>query len=184
MKFACRPAIAFLLLVLASAAAPASLFGRHPKSAAELEAKIAREKNPVKRAKLEVQLGGVQLQQAIHDYDQHQPKQGAALLSGFTRSMENSWNTLESTGRDAAKKPQGFMELEIALRENRRELRDLRERIPYYSRAPVDRAIQRLGSLHAKVLLALFPGAAQPSGTQAINSKAQAARRSRSVAHP
>ncbi|MGH9470061.1 MAG: hypothetical protein ACRD1N_06950, partial [Terriglobia bacterium] len=126
----------------------------------------------------------VELQEAVQDYDQHQPDRGVKALAAFSHSMQDSWNVLESSGRNAATKPQGFMELEIALREDDRTLNDLRERISYYSRGPVDDALHRLSQLHSQVLLALFPGAAQPGLTKASNSKIQSAHGPRKVAQP
>lgn len=169
-----RSAITIVFLTGASLLVSPALWARHQEDPSELEAKIEREKNPVKKAKLEVHLGAVELQQAVGAYDHHQTGQGAKLLLQFSGTMESSWNVLEDSGRNATAKPQGFMELEIALREDARKLRDLRERIEYFSRGPVDDTLNKLGQLHAKVLLALFPGAKPPGVNNPEKAKMQA----------
>ncbi len=169
-----RSAMGIVFLIGASAFLPPALWARHKEDPVELEAKIGREKNPVKKAKLEVRLGALELQQAIGAYDDHQTHQGAKLLQQFSGTMEGSWGVLEGSGRNAVAKPQGFMELEIALREDARKLTDLRQRVEYFSRGPVDGTLKKLSQLHAKVLLALFPGAKPPAATNPEKTNMQA----------
>lgn len=131
-------------------------------TAADLQAKIDRESNPVKKAKLMVRLGHLDLRQAAADYDNHQMPQGEKLLVQSTTIMENAWTLLKSTGRNPARKPDGFMQLEIGLREETRSLSELRRRVFYLYRGPVDAALKTLNQMHAQVLVGLFPGAAAP----------------------
>ncbi len=144
--------------------AACSLLARGKDTEAKLVASIARERKPIKRAKLEVRLGTVQLRQAIRAYDRSQIPEGQKLLLSFLGDMENSWKILQSTGRNAAKKPDGFQQLEIALHEDARRLDDLRRRVFYLDRGPVEQALSTVERLHGKVLLALFPGAVRNAG--------------------
>lgn len=144
---------------------------RHHDSVSDLQAKIGRESNPIKRAKLQVRLGRLEMTQAAEAYDHQRFQSGEALLSQSTASMESAWSLLESTGRNPARKPDGFMQLEIGLREEARSLTELRRRVFYLNREPLDAALKALNALHARVLLGLFPGAAPPGGSASPKAK-------------
>lgn len=178
-----RRPFAALLLILAGAVVPARLWARHHDDAASLTAHIQREKNPVKKAKLEIRLSKLELEQAVGSYDHRQLDPGKQQLAAFLSRVQKAWGLLKSSGRNAASKPDGFMQLEIALREDARSLNDLRERVAYFNRAPIDQAIQQLNQLHSDVLIALFPGAAPPPA-HAKNSRMEASRATNGSAKP
>lgn len=143
--------------------AGAPLQARHQDNEADLLAHIQRETNPVRKAKYEIRLGSLKLQQAISAYDHHQLDQGQALLDEYRTQMSKAWGLLQSSGRDASRKPDGFKQLDIALRENSRLLTDLRHRVPYMDRGPLDRVTQELDKTQNEVLIALFPGMKPPA---------------------
>ncbi len=125
----------------------------------QLLERIQREQNPVKKAKYEIKLADLKLQQAQAAYGQRNVELGAKLLGAVVEHMKTSWKILQESGRQAAKQPQGFKELEISLRHDDRLLEDLRHRVNYFDREPVDRAAEEMERIHSQVLLALFPGA-------------------------
>lgn len=174
--------IAWAGLACTLALYPALIWGRRHDNPQELAARIARENNPVKKAKYEIRLGRLILKQAEQAYDGRHIPQGQQLLSSYTRQMQDAWKLLNATGRIAAKKPDGFMQLEIALRENNRDLRELRRRVFYLYRGPIDQALKTLGQLHSKVLVALFPGAAPPANSPKASDAFQSAKKSGSAA--
>lgn len=59
--------------------------------------------------------------------------------------------------RQAWRQHQGFRELDIALREDGRLLEDLKHRIPYQDRPPVQEVAREVDELRDQVLKALFP---------------------------
>lgn len=122
-----------------------------------LLARLERERNPVKRAKFEIRLGRLKLLQAIEAYDQRDREQGQQLLSAYLERMKSAWATLEGSGRQAYRRPQGFKELDIALRQDGRLLEDLAHRVPFHDRSPVEKAAQEVEELRSRVLKALFP---------------------------
>ena len=156
-----------LCLALGYSFFPGRLRARGQDSEAELLARIEREKKPVNKAKLEVRLGRVHLQEAISAYEKQQVPQGQKLLASFLDDMESAWSTLRTSGRNAAKKPEGFRELEIGLNEDARRLDDLRRQVFYLNRGPIEQVLSKVNALHAEVLLALFPGAAPPAAGHA-----------------
>lgn len=168
-------------LACALALYPALIWGRRHDNPQELIARIARENNPVKKAKYEIRLGRLILERAEQAYDGRHIPQGQKLLARYTHEMQDAWNLLSATGRNAAKKPDGFMQLEIALRENNRDLRELRRRVFYLYRGPIDQTLKTLGQLHSKVLVDLFPGAVPPSNSPRASEAFQSAKKRSSV---
>jgi len=123
--------------------------------------RIESESNRVKKAKDEIRLADLKLEQARNAYEQGDVQVGAKLLEAFVGDMETAWKILQESGRQAAKQPQGFKELDISLRHDGRLLEDLEHRVAYFDRGPVEKAAEEMEHLRAEVLRALFPGAKQ-----------------------
>jgi len=123
----------------------------------DLLARIQRESNPVKKAKLEVRLGRVKLFQAIAALDQGNLTETNRLLGAYIETLNSAWERLKNSGRVAHKKPSGFKELDIELREDARYLEDLRHRIPYVDRGKADQIAGEVDKLRNEVLRELFP---------------------------
>ena len=123
----------------------------------KLQARIERERNPVKRAKLKVRLGRVKLLQAIDAYDKtdHGPYQ--KLLDEYLEVMRSAWKDLQESGRQAWRKPDGFKQLDIGLREDTRFLDDFMHRVPYEERGSVEKVYHEAEKIRSAVLEALFP---------------------------
>ena len=160
MKFVLRPGnLAFAwVAALEIVAAGGSLRARHELSEQELNGRIQQEGNPTKKAKLEIQLGDLKLNEAIAAYGHDRFDEGPKLLEVSRSWMRQAWDLLEKSGRDAGRKPQGFKDLDIALRESARRLNDLRQRTPYADRGAIERVAAQIDALHNQVLAALFPG--------------------------
>ncbi len=159
-------AAALFLIVLVWAVAAATvtpLLARHEDTEEELLPRIQRERNPVRKAKYEIRLGRIKLLQAIDGYDKGTLEQGQQLLAAYTERVKSSWKTLRSSGRQAVRQPQGYKELDIALREDARLLEDLKHRVSYNERGPVEKAAQEVEAIRSEVLRALFP-AERPLG--------------------
>lgn len=149
-------------------------WGRGHEDAGSLTDQIQREKNPVKRTKLEIRLARFELQQMVEAYDQNNLAQGKRLLAAYLQNVQDSWRMLKNSGRNAAKNPSGFMQLEIAFRENARVLHDLRDRLSYLEQDPIEKALGALNQLHSQIVLVLFPGAAMPVATAQKSPKPSA----------
>lgn len=153
-------AVALILLSLPTAAVGGGLAPappRHPDNPADLEARIQRESNPVRKAKYQIRLSRVKLLQAIDAYDRGKLDEGRRLLSAFLEQIRQSWQTLEASGRGAVKQPQGFKELDIELREDARLLVDLAHRVSFVDRDPIEKARLEAEHIREEVLRALFP---------------------------
>jgi len=164
---------ALLTIVFLLIGAPVCLAGASPAppsdSEAQLQARLEKEPDPVRKSKLETRLARVKLEQVIHAYEKGNTEQGAQLLSAYLGSIKDSWQILKSSGRNAARSPGGFKELDIELREDARLLDDLEKRISYFEREPIQKARKEIEQVRAEVIQALFPviqppEAAKPPG--------------------
>jgi hypothetical protein len=124
----------------------------------QLLQRIQSEPNPVKKAKDEIKLAKLKFAQLRDAYSQGQVEAGVKLLSAYVDVTKTAWKLLQDSGRQAAKQPEGFRELEIALREDIRLLKDLERTVSYFDRAPLANAAQELEQMRVEVLHALFPG--------------------------
>lgn len=123
----------------------------------DLISRIARERNPVKKARYEIRLARVKLFQAMEALDEDDVKGSQELLQDYLDEMNRAWDTLLSSGRPAHKKPQGFKQLDIALREDMRYLEDMKHRYSYLDRGPAEKIEKEVEQLRGRVLKALFP---------------------------
>ena len=133
------------------------VFGRE--TADQLVEHIRKEQNPVKKAKLEIKLADLILQQALDTYSKGDAESGTKLIGAFVEHMKASWKILQDSRRKAAKQPQGFKDLDISLREDFRSLQDLERRVAYFDRGPIEKTTQEIEGIRSEVLQALFPTA-------------------------
>jgi len=133
-----------------------------------LLARVQKETDPVKKSKGETRLARIKLQQAIQAYGHGNVEQGAQLVSVYLGRIKDSWQTLRSSGRNAARNPQGFKELDIELREDARLLDDLKRRVSYFDRGPLEQTGKDLEQVRVEVLQALFPVARAPEATKPL----------------
>jgi len=156
MEWRALLSIAFLLI-----GAPVFFAGppspRQSEAEARLLARLQKARDPVKKSKVETRLARLKLRQAIEAYERGNIEQGAQLLSIYLGRIKDSWQALRSSGRNAARDPRGFKELDIELRQDARLLGDLQRRIPYFDRGPIEKAEKEVEQSRAEVMQALFP---------------------------
>ena len=124
---------------------------------AKLTQNLARERDPVKKAKLEIKLARLTLLRAKDTRGKGEAEESLKLLQAYRAHIENAWNLLQKSGRAAHKKPQGFKELDIELREDGRYLEDLKRSFTLADREPIEKIIADVERIRAEVLKALFP---------------------------
>ena len=123
----------------------------------QLAGRIQSEQNPIKKAKEEIKLSSFQLAKIKDAYSQGRVDDGTKLLGTFMDTLNAAWKLLHDSGRTAAKRPEGFRELEIALRENVRTLQDLQRVVSYLDRAPLEHAVQEMERMQGQLIRELFP---------------------------
>jgi len=159
-----RRGLGALLLAGMLGLACAEVCPAYPKDKeAELLRKLAREQKPEKKAKYEIRLARLKLQQAMDAREQGDFEGTVKLLKAYSERISSAWHILRTSGRDARKKPSGFKELDIEIREDGRYLEDLRHTFSVMDREPVERVIQEVERIRAEVIKALFPTMARPA---------------------
>ena len=141
------------LLVLATALVAAAASER-----AKVEAKLAREGNPIKKALLEVQLAEISLKDARRLYQEGDPENGLEKLKEMLSWSEKAHDRLFQTGRNPRKKPGGFKKAEIRLRKLGRRLADLLLAVPFEERKEIQNIAGRLSEIRERLLLGILQG--------------------------
>lgn len=124
---------------------------------AKLLAKIEREKNPGKRARLQLRLARIKLQAAINSYNHDNFEKGLSGLREYRDLINASWNSLQNSRRGVSKHLRAYMALEIRLREDGRLLTDLRHQVPYPENEAIAKIEKENREVHRQVLGVLFP---------------------------
>lgn len=123
-----------------------------PQTAVQLEGKLAQEKDPVKRAALQMRLAEFCLDDARKLYEEGTSEKGLAKLNQMMRWVTGAHDELFATGRDPRKKPKGFKEAEIKLREISRQVEDLKLSMPVDDREQVDEILEKLTEVRDHLL--------------------------------
>jgi hypothetical protein len=163
---------ALLSIALSLIGVPAFLAGASSAPPSETEAKLLaraqNEHNPVKKSREEIRLAQIKLRQAVQTYVQGDTEQGAQLVSAYLGRIKDSWQILRSSGRNAARDSRGFKELDIELREDARLLDDLKRRVSYFKREPIEKAEEEIERVRGEVIQALFPATPAPEAAKPL----------------
>ncbi len=79
-------------------------------------------------------------------------------IAEYTSTIKDGHDVMMNTGRDAHKKSQGFKDLEIALRRQANQLKDIGAALTLDQRDSIDKARQEASSLRDDLIRALFGG--------------------------
>jgi hypothetical protein len=127
-----------------------------------LTARIEREQNPGKKARLQVRLAKLKLTEADEAYHSRDFARGRDLLKEYLIQIRASWATLQGAQDGVRKHLRAFKDLEIALREDDRFLQDMSRRIPYPESETVKAIAKESSAVHNQVLEAIFPAGVPP----------------------
>lgn len=123
---------------------------------AKLEARLAKVKKPAERAQITARLADLQLEEIAAAYYNGRHDTGKAELDKLLTRIEDAQRELQTIPANSRRKPKGFKELEISVRESIRQLRDLATSLSFTEREPVEAAVQRLDKVENYLLNALF----------------------------
>lgn len=146
-----RTLLILALLLSAAAVCPAA-----KETEEQLRAKLAVENNPVRKARLAVRLGEMDLDAAGRLYEGNEWEKGAATLEKLLEDVELAYASLTNSGRDARRSPSGFKDTEIKMRVFLRRLEDLRTSLPLDERPTVDKVMTRVREIQQALLNALM----------------------------
>lgn len=124
----------------------------------EIRAKIEQEQDAIKRARLEVRLAELFLVDSRKLYDDGDPEKGLAKLREVETLVRQAYDRMFATGNNPRRKPRGFKDTEIKLREFARDLEDLRVSLPTDERGDVEKVQSEIKDLQENLLHALMSG--------------------------
>jgi hypothetical protein len=120
-------------------------------------AKLQKVTDPVERAKIGVKISDILIEDVGDAVRKGNIADMQTQLAAYAETIENAHQELVDSGRNAAKKPSGFKELEIALRQQVRKLDELSRMLNLQSRVPVEKTKDLATGIRDKLLKALFP---------------------------
>ena len=147
-----------LVLTLAAALAAAAAARAAAGDRAKVEAKLARQYDPIKKARLEVQLAEISFKEARKLYLEGDSESGLEKLKEMLSWSEKAHDRLFKTGRNPRKKPGGFKDAEITLRKLERRLANFRLAVPLQDREEIQKITARLTKLREDLLLGIMRG--------------------------
>ena len=148
-------------LLLLPAAMPVAQNSGRPekidKDLQKLEENFQKQKDPVHQAKALAKLLPKEVEAAGLKMKAGQVDEGIEMLTHYRDETKNVYQALVATDRNPVKKPDGFMQLQIALRESVRRLRSVLYIVPYERRQRVEAVRADMEQLNAQLLQQLFP---------------------------
>jgi hypothetical protein len=120
-------------------------------------AKLQKETDPIDRAKIGVKISDILVEDVGDAVRQGNLTEMEMQLTAYAETIETAHRALVDSGRDAVKKPGGFKELEIALRQHIRRFDELSRMLNLQNRVPVEKTKGLATGIRDKLLKALFP---------------------------
>jgi hypothetical protein len=117
--------------------------------------------DPVQNAKAVVKQGEAQLSQVRQQMRDENYDEALRVLTQYRDAIKSAHATLKASGRNAEKKPAGFKNLQIHLRQSLQQLDQAILSVPTEERAPFEAVRKELDSIDRELIEALFPR--QPS---------------------
>jgi hypothetical protein len=144
----CVPILIFALL-------PGISFGQ--KQLPELRARFDHMADPIQRAKLMPELEEAEFQVISKNLDEGKPNEALAVLQDFRNDVESCERGLDEKHINAEKHPNGFKQLEFALRESMRHLDGILVGLTGDEQEPFMKLGSDLDKLNRHLLRELFP---------------------------
>jgi len=146
-----------LLLIGGTASSATALDEDRTRQLEKERQKLENETDPIDRAKIGVKISDLLLDgvgDAARDGDFDLMEQE---LDEYAAVIQDAHNDLIESGRNAVKRPNGFKELEIALRKHVRKFEDLARTLNLEQRIGLEKTKDLAGTIRDKLLKALFP---------------------------
>lgn len=143
------------LVLAALVASPSYPVDRTP----DLRARFEHETNPVRKAKLMQKLGAAEFRDIEKNVANSKFAMAAEILHQYRSEVEKCSKELDATGIDAEKRPDGFKQLQISVRESLERLDRLISTMTADQQVPLRADRDRLEELNSHLLQELFPRA-------------------------
>lgn len=146
-------ALALATSCLCGPALPARAQDAH----AKLEAQYQSENDPVRKAKIVAKLGHFEIDQSRSDLKAGDEEKALAVLERYNDEVRKTGEALTASGIDPERRPAGFKELQISLREFIRQLDDLIITLPFDKRPWFQAVRSDISATQNSLFDALFP---------------------------
>ncbi len=123
----------------------------------DLRTQFVREPNPVRRAKLLPRLEQAEFAEIRQQIDGGDYAKALELLGGYRDEVRATQKALDATGVDPEKKPGGYKELQIAVRESLRQLSEVLVTLPGDWKMGFDDIRRELEAANNRLIVQLFP---------------------------
>ena len=122
-------------------------------------AQLSRAGNPVDRTRIQIRISDLMISfmgDAVSDGDIERVN---ARMDEYRSAILDANTTMSNSGRDPTGSVAGYQDLEIALRQQIRQLDDIGASLPLASRGPIEDLIAEVTEIRDNLLDALFPEA-------------------------
>jgi hypothetical protein len=113
--------------------------------------------DPVERTKSYITISEILLSFASEALRDGAVADMKTLVGQYITAVESARDAMVDSNRDAERRPGGYKELEIAMRNQLRRLEDIRRQLVVDERKPIDDAIAVASSVRDEMLRRLFP---------------------------
>lgn len=146
-----------LLLTGLAATAAATTEEERAKELQRERTRLQKETDPIDRAKIGVKISDILVEDVGEAVREGNFEEMQIQLTAYAQTIENAHKELLDSGRNAVKKPGGFKELEIALRQHVRKFDELSRMLNLQRRVPLEQTKDLATGIRDKLLKALFP---------------------------
>jgi hypothetical protein len=146
-----------LLLTGLAATAAATTEEERAKELQKERTRLQKETDPIDRAKIGVKISDILVEDVGEAVREGNFEEMQLQLTAYAQTIESAHKELLDSGRNAVKKPGGFKELEIALRQHVRKFDELSRMLNLQRRVPLEQTKDLATGIRDKLLKALFP---------------------------
>jgi hypothetical protein len=125
--------------------------------AADFRARIAREPDPLRKAKMMPQYGDLEFQDIHNDIEEGNLSQALEHLEAYLDQAQSVAKSLDARAADPEKHPAGFKQLQISVRGALRRVEDIIVRLPSDDAKPFQELRKDLEELDRHLVHELFP---------------------------
>jgi len=146
-----------LLLTGLAATAAATTEEERARELQKERTRLQKETDPIDRAKIGVKISDILVEDVGEAVREGNFEEMQIQLTAYAQTIESAHKELLDSGRNAVKKPGGFKELEIALRQHVRKFDELSRMLNLQRRVPLEQTKDLATGIRDKLLKALFP---------------------------
>jgi hypothetical protein len=151
------PLVLLLTTALASAKVPITGSEARIRELQRERSKLEKTTDPVERAKIGIRISDILLDNVGDSVREGDFTEMEVNLTEYAETIQSAHQALVDSGRNASKKPGGFKDLEMALRQHVRKFEDFARSLNLQRRIPVEQTKDLAAGIRDKLLKALFP---------------------------